>query len=109
MSKAIKNRSSCENYLQLKNERGLEVSIQATPVVFPIKLIMKNERNIKTNPAIAKTKVFLDDSIFFGSPPEVMYLIPDNIIKITAIDPERVNDQNIRLAIKGNIQSKVAT
>lgn len=83
--------------------------MQATPVISPMVFTIKKERKIKNRPITAKTKVCLADSSFFASPPEVMYLMPAIIIKITATDPASISAQKIRVAIKGKTQLSVAT
>jgi len=74
----------CEKiYWQAENEKGffLTESMQATPVTYPISLNIKNAESTNTRPAIAKIKVFLAVITAFGSPPDVVSLIPAYIMR----------------------------
>ena len=69
---------------------------------------MKNDKKISNKPPIAYARVFLPTSTFFGSPLEVINLIPPTIIKINATVAANNKAQYISVAIKGGIQESVA-
>jgi hypothetical protein len=94
---------------QVVNENVLVGLMQATPVICATVLKIAKERKIRTKPAIAKINVFLAPSILFASPLDVISLMPETIINITATVPEKRSSQFIAVAIKGDIQLKVGT
>lgn len=67
--------------------------MQPTPVVDAIKLIIAKERKTSKSPAIENPIVFFAWSIFLGSPPEIINLIPPIIIKTMAIVPTSKTNQ----------------
>jgi hypothetical protein len=67
--------------------------IQLTFVTYEIKFIIKNESKIKTSPKMAKVRIFLLANTVFGSPPDVVSLIPANIIRKTANTPANTSAQ----------------
>lgn len=79
------------------------------PVILLIKSIIAKDKSTTTRPIIAKVKVFLAPSTCFGSPPDVINLIPEKRIKkieTTAANPK------IQLRTKekiAGIQERVAT
>lgn len=81
----------CENYGQLLNPNGNV--IQLAPVRPAMIFIIPKEKRIIKSPIIAHVAVFLAPSTCFGSPPEVMNLIPESIMKNTAAVPARISAQ----------------
>jgi len=58
-----------------------------SPVIWPISCIIKNERKTKIRPIKAYVAVFFALSTLFGSPPELINLIPAKINKNKATTP----------------------
>jgi len=105
-SKNINVEAVCENYWQLVNPKEV---IQLAPVMPAMIFIIAKEKRIIKSPIIAHVTVFLAPSTCFGSPPEVINLIPEKIIKNTAAVPARINAQLITFLKMIGIQLSVAT
>lgn len=91
-------------FLQLSKPNSF---IQSTPVTLAINLTIPKDIKIKISPIIDQVIVFLAPSVLFGSPPEVINLIPPNIIKITATIPAKRISHVTRLVKIMGTQSRV--
>lgn len=63
--------------------------IHETPVASAIRFITKKEPKTTARPSIAYVRVFRAPSSCLGSPPEVIYLKPEMIIKNKATMPAK--------------------
>ncbi len=57
---------------------------------------------------IAQVMVLRAVSAFFGSPPDIIYWMPDQMIKITAILPAKIKAEFTKLEKSTGIQPNVA-
>ena len=83
--------------------------MHSTPVIKEIRFIIKKENKTTIRPSNACISVFLADSSFFGSPPELMYLYPLAIRRTKHTTPTKVKSAVIIFAIIAGIQERVAT
>jgi hypothetical protein len=82
--------------------------MHATPVTLAIIAIIRNENAIIESPSKPNPKVFFADSIFLGSPDELMTLYPAKINMITTVSPANMMSARIRFTKTIRAQSSVA-
>lgn len=71
--------------------------------------MMKKDKRIITNPMIAKVSVFLAPSTAFGSPLDVMSLIPEMRMKKRATTPAKSSAARTRFSKTTGTHFSVAT